>query len=101
MHADSETHHRGILCFFSTGSQCDLQVLSHLNNQSHEEHLGEYQSVVLLAYPNVYFPRLFAAHEASICNKNPFWFEYELSTYKLNVEIDYFHLQGENSLSNF
>jgi len=68
MHADSETYHRGILWLFSTGSQCDHQALSHLYNQRHEEHL-EYQPVVLLASPIVYYPLLFAAHAASICNK--------------------------------
>ena len=53
-HAGSEeTHHKGIRFFFSTGSQCDLQASSHSNNQRHEEHVEEYQLVVLLSYPIV------------------------------------------------
>jgi hypothetical protein len=71
MHTGSETHHKGILFFFSTGSQYDFQALSHSNNQMHEEYVEEYQLVVLLAYPIVYFPLLSAAREGSICNKTP------------------------------
>jgi len=39
----------------------------------HEEYVEEYQLVVLLAYPIVYFPLLSAAREGSICNKTPIW----------------------------
>ena len=38
VHKD-ETYHKGTLCFFSTESQCDLQVSSHPNSQRCEEHV--------------------------------------------------------------
>lgn len=44
---DSERDHKGTPCFFSTESQYDHPVSSHVNNQIHEAYLEEYQSVVL------------------------------------------------------
>lgn len=41
------THHMGILCFSSTGSQYDHPGTGHSNNQRHEDHVQEYQQVVL------------------------------------------------------
>lgn len=37
-----KTHHKGIPCFFSTGSRYDLRASSRSNNQGREGHVEEY-----------------------------------------------------------
>lgn len=64
------TNHKEILCFFSTESQCDLQVSSHPNNQICEEHVEKRLLVALSAGPIVCFPQLSICHEVSTCHKS-------------------------------
>lgn len=65
-----EIYHKEILCFFSTEFQCDLLVLSHPNNQRHEEHEKICQWVAFSACPIEYFPQLTIVHEVCTCRKH-------------------------------
>lgn len=65
---NSETYHKGILCFFSIGSQYDHRVSNRVNYPTHESYSKGCQLEVLLPYPNVYFPLVFSFHEVNTCN---------------------------------
>ena len=65
------TNHKEILCFFSTESLRDHRDANHIDNQKYEDHVEEYQQVVLLAFPMECHALLQLSffHVVDTCNK--------------------------------